>query len=407
MTLPSIQDIKDLSGVIITVVIFIGLVIFRREVRKLVDWVIGFRRIAKTKEGYELSKSGPEPQPVEDSPETKSEKTVSQLKDTSEPVAGTSPRPDWFEAFIGKRYDEAIAILEEKAKGTYEICKQIEWRSLIAHVKFEKDERSGIDAFKELIMQHPTSLHPYHWYALSYILKEQRETAISILKDGITKVEKSAVLIGQYAECLRMLGRDAEAVDLLQHALRDNPRIASFYVDLAEIYRSRSDNSSAQHWYREGTVACPRDNSLLAKYAAFLTDMGQDKEALLWYKKLVSLEPENETYRALLGNVYLNLKLNDRALETYLKADELSSQKQGWILGNIGNIYKNQGFYSRGVDFLKRALELDPDSKYAHERLAESMSMQEQEESTEKEILLKIKKQLHAPSENQTADQNK
>jgi len=101
--------------------------------------------------------------------------------------------------------------------------------------------------------------------------------------------------------------------------------------------------------------------------------------ALVPYNRLVVLEPENATYLALRGNLYLDLELWDLAMCDYKKANELAKEKQAWILANIGNLYKNPGFFSDGNEYLKKALALAPDDDYAHQRLGISLESREQE----------------------------
>ncbi len=42
---------EDFSNVLIVVFVFILLLIFRPEIRKLVNWIVSFKRIAKTPRG--------------------------------------------------------------------------------------------------------------------------------------------------------------------------------------------------------------------------------------------------------------------------------------------------------------------------------------------------------------------
>ena len=73
------------------------------------------------------------------------------------------------------------------------------------------------------------------------------------------------------------------------------------------------------------------------------------------------------------------------------RANELAGGKEGWIHGNIGNIYKNQGFYSEAIAEFKEALALEPDSQYAHERLAEAQKLESEENENLGELLRRAK----------------
>ena len=393
------QDVKDLLGLLVTALICFCLFIFRKEISNLIGWIVSFTRVSKTKEGYELSKGGSEPDANNDEAiDTMAKQEVALSEDAPDGELLEKQRENWIDALQEKRYDDAISLLEQEAEKTSDINKQVTLRCLIAHVEFLKDESNGIAAFRDLINNHGTSPSPYYWFALSYMDNEQYDEAINILIEGETKVQNPVQLVSSRVTCLERLGRDSEARQVLEEAIQEYPRNPAFYNTLAEKYHDMEDEESAIHWYRIGIAECAKNDWLLSRYASFLVKTGEDEEALLRYKKLVSLDSQNATYWTLLGNAYLALELYDNALEAYIKADKLANSTEGWILANIGNIYNRRGFYSRAVTYLKQALELQPESQYAHERLAQAMTFQDKEKSREEEILSNTSKKLTAGS---------
>lgn len=59
MTVTDVAQIaKELSSPILAVVLLVAAIIFRAEVKKFVNWIVGFKRIAKTKEGYTADSGG-------------------------------------------------------------------------------------------------------------------------------------------------------------------------------------------------------------------------------------------------------------------------------------------------------------------------------------------------------------
>jgi tetratricopeptide (TPR) repeat protein len=81
-------------------------------------------------------------------------------------------------------------------------------------------------------------------------------------------------------------------------------------------------------------------------------------------------------------------------LNAYKEASKLAEDKQGWILANIGNILKNQGFYAESIKYLQRALELESESQYAHKRLAEAQQLEEDETKKLESLLADAQKAL-------------
>ncbi|HEY4874091.1 MAG TPA: hypothetical protein VIH86_00835 [Puia sp.] len=62
------------------------------------------------------------------------------------------------------------------------------------------------------------------------------------------------------------------------------------------------------------------------------------------------------------------------------KANEINNEKEAWIILNIGNMLKNKGFYSEGIKYLEKGLEIDKNSDYAHDRLATSIKLRQEEQ---------------------------
>jgi tetratricopeptide (TPR) repeat protein len=139
---------------------------------------------------------------------------------------------------------------------------------------------------------------------------------------------------------------------------------------------------------------------VLERYAKFLSDSGLTAEAILRYQELVIRNPENATYRVLLGNAYLAAGLNSHALAAYMKGNELAGEKEGWILGNIGNILKNQGFHGEAIKYLNKAVERNPDSQYAHERLAQAQKLELEETERLSALLQEARASLGATKGN-------
>jgi tetratricopeptide (TPR) repeat protein len=114
-------------------------------------------------------------------------------------------------------------------------------------------------------------------------------------------------------------------------------------------------------------------------YASVANELGIHKIALFFFDKLSKIEPDNVTYLGYLGNSCLNLNFNDLALSAYKKASDIANDSQEWILSNIGNLLKNRGFYSEGIKYLRKALELNDSSEYALDRLSTSLKFKEDE----------------------------
>ncbi len=400
-----LDSLKPFAGLMTLVVIGILLLVFRPEVRKLVDWVVHFKRIAKTKEGYSLeSANQPErsPVPVVDSPREAAVAAEAVSTVSSQP----GPTESWYEAFVDNRYDDAVRLLETEHDQTADFERRVTIKSLIGHLKLRQDSAVGLAYFENLIREHPTNAQPYEWWAFAYRSRNLPEKCLAVIERGLGAVQEKARLLYAKSGCLRDVGRTDEAIGAALQGVKEDPKYVSNYCSLAGLYLGKGDKETARSWYIQALDASEASEAVLAEYAKFLADNGYTAEAILRYRDLVGREPNNPTYRALAGNAYLTAGLHSHALRAYREANEFAKEKQGWILANIGNIFKNQGLYAEAIKYFRRALELDAASQYAHERLAQAQQSDAEEDKKLESLLDEARRALTkkaTPSESPAA----
>ncbi|HEX5735421.1 MAG TPA: hypothetical protein VF131_21500 [Blastocatellia bacterium] len=139
------------------------------------------------------------------------------------------------------------------------------------------------------------------------------------------------------------------------------------------------DKKSAMKVLKESLLNYAENEKVLSKYVELWDGISDERIALAVLRRLASLCPKEAYYKALLGNAYLANDLFGLALEAYEQADALAEGKEGWILGNIGNVYNRKNFYPKAIEYLKRGLTLEPDSGYLHKRLSEALESTEVE----------------------------
>jgi tetratricopeptide (TPR) repeat protein len=376
------------------------LMIFRAEVRKLVDWLVRFRRVAKTREGYSLEGAS-EPEKERLPPAD----AARQLVESAEavPPPGVAETTDtWYKAVADKRYDDAVSLLEAEANRTTDLETKVSTMSVIGHVKFKQNPTTGVAYFENLIREHPTRYQPYQWWALTYDWKNLPERCLAIIERGLGVVQNKTKLLNTKSDCLLDMGRVDDAIAAALQGVEADPTYSANYVTLARGYSKNEKKEASRSSYLRALDVSEGSEDVLVEYAEFLANNGYTAEAILRYRDLVDRQPNNPHYRALAGNVYLTADLNSLALSAYQAASKLAEDKQGWILANIGNLFKNRGFYAEAIRYLKKALELDAGSQYAHERLAQAQQLQAAEGKKLESLLAEARQTLskrEVPSE--------
>jgi len=374
-------DLKSLSVIVVAIVILILLLIYKRPLESILYKIARAKKV----KGFGLELSGePEVIDIEQIQEDKDKERLPQLSEKKE--------DSWIECLYKKEYDKAIKILENKISQEKDKEVIVDLECYLGVCLARKNFQDGIKKFEIVIDKYPKHNEPYFWLASTYRNADLFDEAISVLDKGISIVDNKLSLLKDKARFLKGKGRLEESINILKNILQENNNDIETHLILADIYLKKDDKESVISSYKQALRIDPNNEEALSGYASFLNGAEKKEDALVIYKKLITLFPQSSTYWTLLGNIYLDLELNSNSLECYEKANEIAKEKEGWILANIGNLYKNQGFYSKGIYFLKKALEIEPDSEYAHNRLSDSLKLKEEEDKKVKDIIDKVEK---------------
>lgn len=344
------------------------------------------RRMSQLWSGTEPEAATGVPQEAKRTVEERSLKDTSERRDATIQDEETDDR-SWRRAYFeDKDHAEAIILLEEEIEEADEEDKR-HLELWLGKVKARIDFEAGVQHLENKIEEEPEDFLGYFYLSWTYEDEDLHEDAIAALDKGLQRATDKPSLLWLKAAHLNRFGDTDEAKTILEELINDSPRYESAYSTLGQILISENEKDRAKDVFKSGLKVLPRNETLLAEYGDLLTDLGENEAALAIYRKLNELHPDSASYLTLLGNVYLNLDLNGLALEAYQKANIIAEEKQAWIWGNIGNIHNNKGFYPQAVGFLKRALQLDPDSEYAADRLSKAIKQDKEEREKADKII--------------------
>ncbi len=338
-----------------------------------------------------------EPKVYREEAETEVEKP-SRTSHAEQPKSVDNSRCDWVDAFAEGKLDEAVGLLEEDIAIAEDDDKRDLIYSWIGRMKYEMDPEIGGEYLRELIKKTPSSSHAYVRLANAHREQQRYDEALSVIDEGLSKVDSKMLLILAKVDCFGELGQDDNVVSTLDYAIDISPKVSDYYLKLASHYIKKENYESAKACLEKGIRVLPNDESILFKYARHIAEHFDNKLALIPYDHLIRLDEKNPRYLALRANIYLELDLHDLAMRDYKKANELASEQQKWILANIGNLYKNRGFYRDGIVYLQRALEIAPEDQYAHERLAIAIKLRDEQEEELKNIVQESRRALASGS---------
>ena len=244
---------------------------------------------------------------------------------------------------------------------------------MLGHVIYHQDKQKGIEYFDELIKTGDHADTTYEWYGLSLFWDSDYPKAADVMLAGIEQYPKNQKLPTLLASVLQKQGKHIPTIEALHKNIDQNPKFADSYLTLTQILIDINMPKDAFNCCKIGMRQCPLDTSLIEKYVTILPEQDSAKKRMFAYLRLCKIKPDSYKYWTLLGNEYLKLDFHDKAIKAYHKGNILAEEKEAWIMANIGNIMNNQGFHSRGIEFLQQAVSIDPDSQYAHERLSQAL----------------------------------
>ncbi len=305
---------------------------------------------------------------------------IQQIEETStipEIVIEKKSDPDhWFDDYIAKRFDEAIKKLDIEISNQTEIKAILNYKIAKLQCLYKKDDKN-ISLFEELLLEHPDQVDAYMMVARSLSWENYFEKAINIAIVGVGKFGLTNELIEVLTYCHLKNGDRELAIECFNNDVTFNsPETA---IKFAEIYIEDKNYTAARDIIHKVYLRYPNNKFIWGKYAKVATDLNLPKIALFFYDKLSNNDIGNISHHGYIGNVCLQLNLNDISLSQYQKANEMANESQEWLLSNIGNLLKNKGFYSEAIKYLKKGIEQNDTSDYAHDRLSGALKLKEEE----------------------------
>lgn len=309
------------------------------------------------------------------SPAPDSSESIS-LEPKIEPTEDAAPRhgekhlEPWLTAVIERRLEDALVELDRLIEKNEHPEDRLSFQLCRAYIIFEQSIAEGDKEYRALASQNAEKPEPWAQLSSSFLRCGFREQALAVAREGIGHFPKATGLLIAEAESLEALQRPADAEMVLEKALDSSGTDhEALSLRLYRLQARNSKNAKAIETLQKGLARSPFSFELLEAKADLLFSSGDFTGSVIAYRQLARLKPNEPSYHALLGNAFLNLEIFGLALDSYRQADTLANSKQGWIIANIGNILNNRGFYGFALEYLERALALDPGNEYAQDRL--------------------------------------
>ena len=228
------------------------------------------------------------------------------------------------------------------------------WLMTAALIDANRNDEA-MEQFKQLIANSELSDEGYHSLASSMQDYGQWEAAELAILKAIELAPKKVLYLANHATILETLGRDSDAIEVIESAIKIKPHGLIINIARAQLLWKLGKEEEAIKQVRRVIKMHPKlpiPHGLLGSY---LGQTGDLEGALESYKQAVSLAPQNKSFRYNLSVTYSKLEMFGEAIEHRAE-------------------YRQR--YADEEKLRRDAVKNDPRSAAAHYRLGYNLYMQ-------------------------------
>jgi tetratricopeptide (TPR) repeat protein len=181
-------------------------------------------------------------------------------------------------------------------------------------------------------------------------LRQHRE-AVAVLRKAVAADESSADARVYLARALALRQQRDAAKKELDRALSLDGKSSTVFFAIGDFHFSQSENEAAENAYRQALKLAPDSAAIRMRLSGLLRSQGKWREAAKLFEESARAKPSDPTPHIALGT-----------------------------------LYADQGEFDRATKHLRQALELDPDSMRALDRLLEVELRRGNVQGVEKEV---------------------
>lgn len=186
-----------------------------------------------------------------------------------------------------------------------------------------------------------------------------------LVRDEPDDAHNQRLLGSSYAD----VGRNKEAIERLESALRLNPRLTEAHNDLGGVLLALQRPRDALMHFRQASALSPNDEHLHFNLGKVLDAVGRSAEAARAFRRAIALNEEFAEAHDSLGVVLFSSNQLADALVHFRRAAELAPDSPD-IQNDLGGALAQAGSFDDALRHVRRALELRPDFPAARENLA-------------------------------------
>lgn len=185
-------------------------------------------------------------------------------------------------------------------------------------------------------------------------------------------------------------GKFSPSIDIFDRILREDDEDGDTHAlkAMALIRKSPPNFSSAAFHLNKSLAINPNQEELYIWLSTCFQEMGEVREAIKAYDKLIDLNPFNANYLVDRG-VLKSLIDREAAVEDYVQALELTPHPLAY--NNRADYFRSKGQFDQALEDAFTVIEIDPESYIAYATLAEIYADMKEEDAFYQHLELALK----------------
>jgi tetratricopeptide (TPR) repeat protein len=271
---------------------------------------------------------------------------------------------------LEKKNQQAISLLN-RLKTVADNPGEIELTLARVYARNEEYEKAAAILRKILVRENMPQAR--YMLAVLYVQKKQYEDALLQLRliPEQSRVFEDSLFVR--VKLLRLLGREDEAISLLERILLDEKSVKSseLLALLGHLYLKQGDLRKGEQMFDTALSNDPKNGQLLYAYGLFLDQAGRQSQAMSVMEQVIALEPKHAAALNYVGYTWADKRQHlQKALEYIQRAVE-QKPESGYIRDSLGWVYFRLGRYDEAVAELKKALALSDEDAEIWEHLGD------------------------------------
>lgn len=241
---------------------------------------------------------------------------------------------------------------------------------LLGRIAFEDENYDEAQTyFDQLTQIFPQNRYGWIFLAVIHNRQEDFDTSIKILQNAVSIHPNDPDLLGMYGTTLSELGRDQEALEPLNKALKIDKNNMATLSSIAAVYDKLNIWQKSDSLYQWALKKEPENSLLLNNYSYSLAQRGIYLEkALEMVNRALENDPENGAYLDTKGWIYFKMEDYNLAIEFIKKALDYREESSE-VLEHLGDVYEKVDQKDNADYYWKKALEKDPENSELKQKI--------------------------------------